>query len=480
MLRRSSRRAAVLSLGVLLAFAGTASADTVFGDAITGTPEPDGARPLGDVAPGATVSADVRFLITCAGIQHVDANQSVVLTGAGGTAQLDGAIVSVSDVTLAPLTTPWSPDAQGCPDPVPSQDGGALSTVVMRAPTTVGTYTFTTMWTRSLTPEGGNDLNAFSRTPTSVNFTMRVVANTPPPNTPPVLTVPASFSVEGDTTGGWDSVWTVSATDAEDSPDPTPVCTPAAGPVLPVATTTVSCTVQDSAGAAVTKTFDVTVLDTTRPTLTELPGDISVTTSDPNGRIVTFDTPSANDVVDGSPTVVCAPDSGSHFDVGTTTVTCTATDDSGNSREGSFQVTVALVAPHTASAIWLEPVAGGDLTFVANRGRTIPVKVNILVDGRQSRTGDAVLSLTPCGGGTTINKSLEWSGGRWNVSLDTSSLSASCYTVTASIDGLTAGSFTLELRGDEAAKASPKRSAPLVLTRSSTDRPSKLGLTRPR
>jgi hypothetical protein len=337
------------------------------------------------------------------------------------------------------------------------------------------------MWTRSLTPDGNNDGSAFSRTPTSVNFTMRVVANTPPPNVPPVLNVPTSFEVEGDTSGGWNSSWTISATDAEDDPDPTPTCTPAAGPVLLVGTTTVSCTVQDDAGAVVTKTFDVTVVDTTAPTLHDVPGDISVTSTDPGGRTVTFDPPSATDVVDTSPNVVCDAKSGQHFDVGTTPVTCTARDDSGNTRSGSFQVTVAFVAPpHTASAVWLEPVAGGGSTFVVNRGRTIPVKVNLLVDGRQRSTGDAVLSLTPCGGGTTINKSLEWSGGRWNVSLDTSSLSASCYTVTASIDGLTAGSFTLELRGDEAAKASPKRSAPLVLTRSSTDRPSKLGLTRPR
>jgi hypothetical protein len=64
-------------------------------------------------------------------------------------------------------------------------------------------------------------------------------------------------------------------------------------------------------------------------------------------------------------------------------------------------------------------------------------------------------------------------GGRWNVSLDTSSLSASCYTVTASIDGLTAGAFTLELRGDEVAKASAKRSVPVGVTKSTTDRPSK-------
>ena len=82
---RSFRRAAALSLGALLAFAGTASADLLFPDGDAMTPVIDGTRHLGDVSPGGTVSRDVRFLIVCAGLQHVDANQSVVLTGNGGT-----------------------------------------------------------------------------------------------------------------------------------------------------------------------------------------------------------------------------------------------------------------------------------------------------------------------------------------------------------------------------------------------------------
>jgi hypothetical protein len=472
MSRRPLRRAAVLSLGVLLAFAGTAAADSVFGDAILATPEADGSRFLGDYGPGATVEADAQFLVVCAGIQHIDPNQSVVLTGAGGTAPVGGTIVSASTATLTPLTVDWGPDSQGCPDPVPSYAGGATSHVVMRAPTSTGTYAYTIMWSRSLTPDGVNDASAFGRAATSVTFTIRVVDA--PPNTPPVLTVPASFEVEGDTTGGWRSTaWAVSATDAEDSPDPTPSCDPAAGGVLPVGTTRVTCTVTDRAGESDSDSFDVKVVDTTKPTLVGMPDDISVTTTDPGGRNVTFALPSANDIVDASPTVGCSPDSGSHFDVDTTTVTCTATDSEGNSRTSSFRVTVAYVAPHTASAVWLEPVASGDSTFVANRGRTIPVKVNLFVDGRPRPSGDADLWLSPCGGGPTTQFELVRSGGRWNVSLDTTSLAASCYTVTASIDGMTAGSFTLELRGDVAAKASSKKTAPVTLAQSATSRPAK-------
>jgi hypothetical protein len=174
MFRRPLRRAVALSLGALLAFAGTAAADSVFADADILTPEVQGSRHLGDVAAGATVEADVQFRVVCAGLQHVDPAQSVVLAGGGGTIPSDGAIVSVSTATLAPLAMAWGPDGEGCPDPVPAYDGGATSHVVLRAPTAPGTYLFTVMWARSLSPAGVNDANAFTRTPTSVNFTLRV------------------------------------------------------------------------------------------------------------------------------------------------------------------------------------------------------------------------------------------------------------------------------------------------------------------
>ena len=455
MLRRPFRRAAVLSLGALLAFAGTAAADSVQADGVA--PIVNGSHFLGDVAPGATVSSDVRFRILCVGLQHVDANQSVVLSAGPGNAPLDGAIVSVSTATLAPLTTPWAPDGQGCPDPTPVQDGGAQSHVVLRAPTTAGVHVFAISWDRTLQPAGSNDANAI-RTAPSVSFSMRVAANTPPS-----ITVPASFSMEADTRGGWTSSWVVSATDVEDSPDPTPICSPAAGEILALGTTTVSCRVTDSAGASDSETFDVTVVDTTPPTLSPLPDDITVTTEDPTGRNVDFATPGATDLVDPTVGVSCTPASGAHFDVGPTPVTCTATDGSGNQRSGTFKVTVVYDPPlpplpsDTASAVWLEPVGGSGSTFVANRGRTIPVKVLLFVEGHERTSGRAWLHISPCAATTPVDLPLTWSGGRWNVSLDTSAHPASCYTVDAWIDGLTAGSFTLELRGDAAAKTAAKR-----------------------
>src|SRR5205823_6431301 len=73
-----------------------------------------------------------------------------------------------------------------------------------------------------------------------------------------------------------------------------------------------------------------------------VPADISTTTTDSGGKVVTYPAATANDVVDGALTPSCAPASGSTFPVGTTTVTCTATDAHGNTGTGTFSVTVTI------------------------------------------------------------------------------------------------------------------------------------------
>ena len=47
------------------------------------------------------------------------------------------------------------------------------------------------------------------------------------------------MTVAADGTDGWTASYVVSATDAEDDPDPVPTCAPAVGDVLPIGTTTV-------------------------------------------------------------------------------------------------------------------------------------------------------------------------------------------------------------------------------------------------
>jgi hypothetical protein len=453
--RRPLRRATVLALTGVLVLAGTAFADQLLadGDLVNGGIQ--GTKALGTFAAGAEVTADVEFTLNCVGLNHVDLGQTVNIGWSGvGSVPAGGAIVSVTPASIGPIGDGWAADTQGCPDPVPTITGSTRSHVTLRAPTVAGNnYTYTIMFDRSVSPLGNADGSAFSRTATQVSFSLNVVANTSPS-----LTLPASFSVEGNTTGGWTADWSgVSATDPEDDPDPTPSCTPAAGSLLPLGPQAVSCSVTDSAGATTTGGFQVTVVDTTAPTLSGVPSDIHVTTPDPDGAAVSFSTPTASDIVDPSPTVGCDHPSGSSFPVGTTKVTCTAMDASGNPRTASFSVDVQYAAPHSANAIWLEPVGGGG-TFSSNHSRTIPVKVRLFIDSVERSTGDAHLGVVPCAGGdAALDQVMTFSGGRWNAALDTSMLAGACYTVTASIDGLAAGSFRLDLGADVATtRAAPK------------------------
>jgi HYR domain len=550
---RRLRRATALAFAAVMFFAGTAFADQLLADADVVKPLIQGTKHLGNVAPGAEVTADVEFTLTCVGLGHVDAGQTVLISKSDLESKpTGGSILSVTPASIGPITDGWGVDTQGCPSPVPSIVGATRSTVTLRAPTTTGFHTYTIVYDRSLSPGNPSDGSAFSRTATQVDFTLNVVGNAAP-----TLTVPPSATVQGNTTGGWIADWSsvgVSATDPEDNPDPTPTCTPAAGDVVPFGTTSVSCSVTDSAGASATggftitvlntaptltvpasfsvegntiggwlgpwtglgatdleddpdpiatcdpvagtvlpvgittvtcsvtdsgrlttsASFDVTVTDTTAPVLTNLTGDQTVPTNDPAGTTLAYPPPTARDIVDSHPAVACLPANGTHLDVGTTTtVNCTATDASGNTAHGSFDVTVVFVAPHTASAIWGEPIAGNGTTFIANRGRIIPLKAELFVDDVAATSGDAAVTLSPCATGSGISLALTYGGGRWNASLDTSALDGSCYTVTASIDGLTAGSFRLDLRGDASA-ARAKTSA------TSSPLPKKTGQLKPR
>src|SRR5918994_4990007 len=116
----------------------------------------------------------------------------------------------------------------------------------------------------------------------------------------------------------------------------TVVCTPPSGSTFPIARTTVVCAAAYQAEQD-TRDFAVTIRDSTPPVVT-VPADISVETEDPNGAVVAF-IATAFDLVDGDRPVVCAPPSGSIFPVGTTSVTCTASDTAGNQGSATFTVT---------------------------------------------------------------------------------------------------------------------------------------------
>lgn len=88
-------------------------------------------------------------------------------------------------------------------------------------------------------------------------------------------------------------------------------------------------------------TFEWTI-DLTPPSL---PGDVLAEATAPSGAVVVF---AALDNLDPEPRLDCTPASASIFPLGTTTVSCTATDAAGNtSPTGTFAVTVRDTTPPT-------------------------------------------------------------------------------------------------------------------------------------
>ena len=104
-------------------------------------------------------------------------------------------------------------------------------------------------------------------------------------------------------------------------------------------------TTSDNAGNEVIGTAVVTILDTTAPTL-DVPGEISILSPQPSGVPITEQIISeflaaveSNDIVDASPTV--SHDAPETFLIGTTAVTFTTIDASGNSTAATANVIVS-------------------------------------------------------------------------------------------------------------------------------------------
>lgn len=157
-------------------------------------------------------------------------------------------------------------------------------------------------------------------------------------------TIPPSFGVLPDIAGveaasaaGAVVNFNVTATDDVDG-SVAATCSPVSGSTFPLGNTTVNCTATDRAGNTGTASFTITVRDGTPPVL-DLPSDMRVGPTSGLSAVVTY-TATATDIVDASVTPSCTPASGAAFPIGTSTVTCTATDDAGNTTTGSFKVTV--------------------------------------------------------------------------------------------------------------------------------------------
>lgn len=155
--------------------------------------------------------------------------------------------------------------------------------------------------------------------------------------TAPVLTFEARITAEATGPDGVAVDFAVTALDDTDGPVAAVTSVPS-GTVFPLGTTVVTVTATDAAGNEATQDLEVTVTDTTAPTI-EVPADLVLEATGAGGAAATF-AARATDLVDGDVTVTSSLASGSTVALGTTAVTLTAVDAAGNTGSATFNVTV--------------------------------------------------------------------------------------------------------------------------------------------
>jgi uncharacterized repeat protein (TIGR01451 family) len=192
-------------------------------------------------------------------------------------------------------------------------------------------------------PIGTTAVNCSNGSGGACSFNVTVTGND---TTPPSMTCPGNITTPEDPPGSGQANVTYSTPTATDNctQDVQVFCSPPSGSSFPVGVTPVTCTATDASNNTTSCTFTVTVV-TAACTLT-CPQNVTESTGSGCSKVVTYPAPTQ---AGSCGTVSCDPASGSVFPVGTTTVTCTATDSSGNTiTTCSFTVTVtggALTCP---------------------------------------------------------------------------------------------------------------------------------------
>ena len=253
-------------------------------------------------------------------------------------------------------------------------DVGSATTITSDAPSTFAVGTTTVNWTAM--DDCGN---------TSTGTQMVTVTD----GEMPTIGTNSDMSVSTDA-GMCSAVVTFADPSSSDNCSVSVVCTPASGSTFPTGTTTVNCVATDASGNTASSSFMVTVADMENPTI-GTNSDMSVgTDAGMCSAVVTFADPSSSD--NCSVSVVCTPASGSSFAIGTTTVSCVATDAAGNMASSSFMVTVADME---------NPMIGtnSDMTVSTDAGMCSAV-VTFADPSASDNCGTATVVCTPASGST--------------------------------------------------------------------------------
>lgn len=163
------------------------------------------------------------------------------------------------------------------------------------------------------------------------------------------------------------------------------------GNEFPVGTTDVTYTATDNANNVTTCTFQVVVQDIVPPVISNCPGDITLATSSESGTaVVDWTPPTATDectLISFLPT----HNPGDIFPTGTTTVTYTATDKSGNITTCSFSVKVGMEeTPLDITQLVTPDGNGSNDTWLIGNIEKYPANKVIVVD----RWGSVIYTTT--------------------------------------------------------------------------------------
>lgn len=244
-------------------------------------------------------------------------------------------------------------------------------------------------------PAGGFDVGdttvTYTATDSHGNSASKTQKVTIIDTTPPTIVVPDDMTAEATGPTGVVVTFTVSASDLVDG-SVTVICVPTSGSMFALETATVTCSATDVHSNAATKSFKVTVQDTTPPTI-DAHTDITIEATSSSGAVVDYVSPTTYDIVDGSGTAGCTPISGSAFALGDTTVTCSATDTHGNkATDINFVVHVVDTTPPT-----INPQADIITEATGPTGATVSYTSPATHDAVD---GDGVASCVPTSGST--------------------------------------------------------------------------------
>ncbi len=219
----------------------------------------------------------------------------------------------------------------------------------------------------------GTETVTYTATDSSGNSATHTFTFTVADNTGPVIVnLPTDFSVPA-STGFCSGVisWT--------PPTATDPCglisltsNLALGSTRPVGQTTITYTAVDVYGNTTSASFVVTVVDSRPPEMTGVPSDQSLeATAGGCGATATWSPPTLNDNCPNS-TLVASHPPGSFFPVGSTEVTYTGSDNSGNSTSASFTINVVDTLPPTIANLPVDHTVSIPLGLCATNVVWIP------------------------------------------------------------------------------------------------------------